>query len=70
MTKLVEKDALHIVEEDNIRPPPPYHSEGPPQILTSDTARQGPRGLPVLIVLTASMLLAGIVWAVVAELVY
>jgi hypothetical protein len=31
-------------------------------MLSSDTARQGPRGLPVLIVLTASMLLAGIVW--------
>ena len=51
MTKLVEKDATHIIEEADIRHPPMYTENGPPQTLTPDTARQGPLGVPVLWVL-------------------
>ena len=65
MTKLVQKDSTHIVEEDNIRPPPPYKEEGPPQVVTSDTVRQGPLGMPVLWVLIGGVVLAGVAWVVV-----
>jgi hypothetical protein len=68
MTKLVEKDSIHTVEEDNIKPPPLYQEGGPPQVLTSDTARQAPRGTRVLWVLVA--LAVGIAWVVIAEFVY
>jgi hypothetical protein len=61
MSKLVSEDGLHIVEEDDIRPPPHYRPGGPPQVVTADTARQGPLGLPVLHVLAASFVLIGIV---------
>ena len=57
MTKLVREDATHIVEEDDIAPPPMYE-EGRPQALTADTARQGPLGTPVLWVLLAALVLA------------
>ena len=57
MTKLVEKDPNHIVEEDDIVPPPMYKENGPPQIVTADTARQGPLGKPVLYVLIAGLAL-------------
>ena len=46
------------VEPDNIQPPPHYR-EGQSQPLTSDTGRQGPSGVRVLVVLVAS--LAGVV---------
>jgi hypothetical protein len=70
MAKLVEKDSAHLVEEDNIAPPPHYNENGPPQVITSDTARQGPRGTPVLWVLIAALILAGIAWVVVHWYVY
>ena len=57
MTKLVETDANHTVEEDNIVPPPMYQGGGNPQIITADTARQGPLGKPVLWVLVAAVVL-------------
>jgi hypothetical protein len=57
MGKLVEKDANHVVEEDNIVPPPMYQENGPPQIVTSDTARQGPLGSPVFWVLLVAIAL-------------
>ena len=57
MTKLVDKDSTHIVEEDNITPPPMYHGDGQPQVVTADTARQGPLGKPVLWVLIAALVL-------------
>jgi hypothetical protein len=57
MTKLVEQDANHTVEEDNIVPPPMYVEHGPPQVVTSDTARQAPLGKPVLWVLIAALVL-------------
>ncbi len=56
MTRLVEKDANHIVEEDNIVPPPMYN-DNRPQVLTADTARQAPLGKPVLWVLLAAVAL-------------
>ena len=59
MTKLVDKDSTHIVEEDNIVPPPMYE-EGRPQVLTADTARQGPLGTPVLWVLIGAIVLAAV----------
>jgi hypothetical protein len=65
MTKLVEQDATHIVEEDNIQQPPLYHEGGPPQVVTADTARQGPLGTPVLWVLVGALVLAGVAWMVV-----
>ncbi len=59
MTKLVDKDSTRIVEEDNITPPPMYE-EGKPQVVTADTARQGPRGTPVLWVLIVAIVLAAV----------
>jgi hypothetical protein len=38
MSKFVEKDPIHIVEEDNITPPPHYEEDGPPPILASGAA--------------------------------
>jgi hypothetical protein len=65
MTKLVEKDSIHVVEEDNITPPPHYEEVDSPQIITSDMARQGPRGTPVLWVLVAGLVAIGIAWVAV-----
>jgi len=62
MTKLVEKDPIHIVEEDNIQPPPHYREGGPAQVVTSDTARQGPKGVPVLWVLIGGLIVVGVAW--------
>ena len=70
MSKLVEKDPVHLVEEDNITPPPHYEEGGPPQVVTSDTARQGPRGTPVLWVLIAGLIAIGIAWVVIHWYVY
>ena len=50
METLVKTDSIHTVEEDNIRPPPHYDAVKGPQIITSDTARQGPKGNRVLMV--------------------
>jgi len=69
MTKLIEKDAIHIVE-DNIVPPPHYHEEGPAQVVTSDTARQGALGTPVLWVLIAGLVAIRIAWVAVHWFVY
>jgi len=57
MTKLVKKDSLHYVEEEEIIPAPVYEENGPPEILTADMARQGPLGKPVLWVLVAALVL-------------
>jgi hypothetical protein len=62
MTRLVEKDPIHIVEEDNIQPPPHYEAGGRPQILTADTARQAPKGVPVLWVLIGGLVIVGLAW--------
>ncbi len=43
------------IEDDNIVPPPRYRDDGPPQIVTADTARQGPLGSRVLLVLIGSL---------------
>lgn len=51
------------IEEDDIRPPPPYREGGPPQQITPDTARQGPLGKRVLVVLICSMTALVILWA-------
>jgi hypothetical protein len=48
-------DSIHTVEKDNIRPPPHYYPERGPQIITSDTARQGPMGRRVLVLLVATL---------------
>jgi hypothetical protein len=48
---LIKTDSTHAVELDNITPPPHYDEVEGPQIVTSDTARQGPLGSPVLAVL-------------------
>jgi hypothetical protein len=54
------------IEDDDIRPPPHYHEGGPPQIVTADTARQGPLGRRVLIVLLLSLLGTGAAWLAIA----
>ena len=54
------------IEDDNIRPPPHYHEGGPPQVLTADTARQGPKGYRVLWVLLGSLALVIVAWLIVA----
>jgi len=55
MEKLVKTDANHTVELDNIEPPPHYHPETGPQVITKDTARSGPLGRRVYVVLAVSM---------------
>jgi len=50
------------VEDDTIRPPPHYRENGPQQVITADTARQGPKGYRVLWVLVAGLILAMIAW--------
>ena len=61
-----ENDGIHAVEDDNIRPPPHYRPDGEPQVVTSDTARQGPLGTRVFLVLAGSFVaicVAGLVMA-------
>ena len=65
MTKLVEQDANHTVEEDTVTPPPMYQEGGPAQRLTADTARQAPLGKPVLWVLIGALVLCGVAYFVV-----
>jgi hypothetical protein len=52
---LIKTDSNHTVELDNIEPPPHYHPETGPQVVTSDTARQGPLGSRVLVVLVCGV---------------
>ncbi|HEY4926901.1 MAG TPA: hypothetical protein VII20_21030 [Roseiarcus sp.] len=54
-----------IIEPDNITPPPHYREGEPPQIITSDTARQGPKGRRGLVILIASLVTIGIAWAII-----
>jgi hypothetical protein len=51
------------VEPDDIRPPPHYR-EGRRQFITTDTVRQGPGGLRVLIVLGVSLAVMMVLWGV------
>jgi hypothetical protein len=44
------------IEDDNIVQPPHYREDGPPQVITSDTARQGPLGKRVLLILLMSLI--------------
>ena len=64
MTKLVDKDAIHIVEEDDVQQPPHYREDGPPQVLTPDTVRSGTKGTPVLWVLIFGLLAVGVAWVI------
>lgn len=54
------------IEDDNIRPPPHCHEGGPPEVVTADTARQGPKGYRVLWVLLGSLALVAVAWLIVA----
>jgi hypothetical protein len=67
METLVKTDSIHTIEKDNIRPPPHYDAAKGPQIITSDTARQGPKGRRVLVVLVAAMIAIGIALFLVAR---
>jgi hypothetical protein len=58
----VKTDSIHTVEEDDIHPPPHYEPDGPPQVVTADTARQGPLGRKALLVLVFSLLAVGAAW--------
>jgi hypothetical protein len=55
METLVKTDSNHTVELDNIKPPPHYDDVEGPQIVTSDTARQGPLGTRVLAILLVGL---------------
>ena len=55
----------NTIEDDNIRPPPHYHEGGPPQIVTSDTARQGPKGSRILVILVCSLIAVGVAFGLV-----
>jgi hypothetical protein len=55
METLKKTDDLHTVELDNIKPPPHYDPANGPQVVTSDTARSGPMGRPVYLVLIVSL---------------
>jgi hypothetical protein len=61
MTKSSENDGFRQVEPDNIQRPPRYR-EGRSQNLTSDTGRQGPSGVRVLVVLLASLVTLFAIW--------
>ena len=67
METLIKTDSIHTIEKDNIRPPPHYDAAKGPQIITSDTARQGPKGRRVLVVLVAAMIAIGIALFLVAR---
>lgn len=70
MTKLVEQDPIHVVEEDNIEAPPHYEGAGRPQIVTADTVAQAPRGVPVLWVLIGGLVAIGVAWLVISWFVH
>jgi hypothetical protein len=53
------------IETDNVTPPPHYREAEPPEIITSDTARQGPKGRRGLAILIASLVAIGIAWAII-----
>ncbi len=57
-----DRDGFRNIERDAIKPPPHYR-ERHPQVLTADTARQGPGGKRVLIVLVLSLVAVMLVWA-------
>jgi hypothetical protein len=59
---------MSTVEDDNIRQPPHYREGGPAQVVTADTARQGPSGWRVLIVLVVSLIVAGVAWGAIGLL--
>jgi hypothetical protein len=65
METLIKTDSIHTVEEDNIQSPPHYNAVKGPQILTSDTARQGPLGRPVLVVLICGIVAVCIAFSLV-----
>ena len=65
METLVKTDSKHTVELDNIKPPPHYDDVEGPQIVTSDTARQGPLGSRVLAVLIGGIAAVCIAFALV-----
>jgi len=70
MENLVKTDSNHTVELDNIRPPPHYHPETGPQVVTSDTVRQGPKGSRVYVVLVVSLITVVIALFLVARFVH
>jgi hypothetical protein len=70
METLVKTDSTHAVELDNIQSPPHYNPENGPQVITSDTARQGPKGRRVYVVLIASLIAVVIALFLVARFVH
>ncbi len=54
------------VEPDDIQPPPHYSENGPPQVITADTARQAPLGPRVLFILVASVIAIVVAFALIA----
>ena len=65
METFVKTDSNHTIELDNIQPPPHYDDVDGPQIITSDTARQGPLGSRVLAVLIGGIVAVCIAFALV-----
>jgi hypothetical protein len=69
METLIKTDSNHTVELDNIKTPPLYDAKKGPQIITSDTARQGPRGTRVYVVLVVSSIAVVVALFLVAQFV-
>ena len=61
MTRSNDRDDFREVERDTIKPPPHY-GDHHPQVVTADTARQGPAGKRVLAVLVLSLLAALVIF--------
>jgi hypothetical protein len=57
MSRLLNHDSMHYVEEDDTVSPRKHLKNGQPQVITGDMARQGPLGKPVLWVLLGGMAL-------------
>jgi hypothetical protein len=52
MTKLVEEDPVHIVDENNVTPPR-RDDDGRAQTVVPDTARQSPRSTSIWVLVAA-----------------
>ena len=66
MRHLVRQDWVLIVEENDSRPPARLPPGRPPPLVTHDTARQGPLGVPVLLLLAGSFGLIAVTWLLIA----
>lgn len=62
----IQTGPVTTIEPDDIQPPPHYREDGPPQVITADTARQAPLGPRVLFILIASVVAIVVAFALIA----